>query len=227
MTVAYHEDDDSLTSQPREISYGDGGDAKLRFVYTARGDAETVTQGGAERARHLLLHTVRAVLDGRIVREYRLLSETASKGWRRLDKAQLCGYDEDGANPECLAALDVDWIDPVDPVDGYKTCVGGVTDPLGRATTFEYRTVAATGTAGLFAGPPTRKARARQRPKRAPRGCWRGSCPNDGPEARLGGRPPWPFRRRGPDRYRQRTTTRRFKARSASVALSVAGRCSP
>ena len=154
MTVAYHEDENAAVRQPREISYGNNGDAKLRFVYTARADTETATQGGAERTRHLLLHTVRAVLDGRAVREYRLLSETTSGGWRRLDKAQLCGYDEDGANPECLAALDVDWFDPANPVDGYKTCVSGVTDPLGRATTFEYGTVTATGTAGLFAERP-------------------------------------------------------------------------
>ena len=48
----------------------------------------------------------------------------------------------------------MDWFDPADPVDGYKTCVSGVTDPLGRAATFEYGTVTATGSTGLFAERP-------------------------------------------------------------------------
>ena len=151
MTFEYHEDEDAKVRQPSRIVYGNSGDAELQFVYAARADATTT--GGA-RTRRLLLHTVRAVLDGRKVREYRLLSETATQGWRRLDKAQLCGFDENGANPQCLAALDVDWIAPLNAPVGYKTCVSGVTDPMGRATTFEYVTVTNGGTAGLFTERP-------------------------------------------------------------------------
>ena len=151
MTFEYHEDEDARVRQPSRIVYGNSADAELQFVYAARADA-TTTSGA--RTRRLLLHTVRAVLDGSNVREYRLLSETVTQGWRRLDKVQLCGFDENGANPQCLAALDVDWIAPSNAPAGYKTCVSGVTDPMGRATTFEYATITNGGTAGLFTERP-------------------------------------------------------------------------
>ena len=157
VTYDYHEDENAVVRHPREISYGDNGDAKLQFVYAARADAETVTQGGAERARHLLLHTVRAVLDGKVVREYRLLSETTDKDWRRLDKVQLCGYGETGATSsrECLRHLEVDWVDTTIAAPGYKTCVNRIEEPLGRVTAFEYGTIKSTGTHDfLFAERP-------------------------------------------------------------------------
>ena len=137
-----------MARYPKLIAYGadddgdaaDDGDARLEFVYLAREDAEPAASGGVARAGHLLLHTVRATLAGRPVREYRLISETRN-GWRRLDKLQLCGYDENGASPQCLRALDVDWMQAAGAQAAYKTCVDGLTDPLGRRTEFSYEKI--------------------------------------------------------------------------------------
>ncbi len=96
------------------------------------------------RPQRLLLHTVEARLAGKPVREYRLLSGTTADGWRRLDRLQLCAWDERGEARECLAAMDFDWIDTDHP-GVYKTCLSGVADPLGAATAFGYGTLRAGG----------------------------------------------------------------------------------
>ena len=177
MTYEYHEDEVARVRQPKRIAYGNGGDAELEFLYAARADTAPVSSGGAMRTRHLLLHTVRAKLDGWKVREYRLLSEThrpsgcvaARCAWRRLEGVQLCGYDEkvvvggpdeSGAGRQCLRALDVDWMQTTGGPAAYKTCVDGVTDPLGRKTEFSYGKIASASSTLLFRERPFGEATA-------------------------------------------------------------------
>ena len=153
----YHEDERASVRHPKRIRYGVDNDAELLFEYTSRADAETVSMAGGARTRHLLLHTVKARLDGRDVREYRLLSETTSAGWRRLDKVQLCAYGESGAasSRQCLRHLEVDWVNTTIAAAGYKTCVNRLEAPMGRVTAFEYGTIRNTGTHSfLFAERP-------------------------------------------------------------------------
>ena len=145
MTYRYHEDEARGVRHPRWIKYGLDGDAEVRFWYAGREDVEPVPFGEGMRSEPLLLHRVDLRLDGRPVREYRLLSETAAEGWRRLDKVQLCAYDERGANRRCLAPMDFDWAESAAPAPGFKTNVARFTDPLGRVTTFEHGTIKATG----------------------------------------------------------------------------------
>lgn len=84
-------------------------------------------------------------LDGDPVREYRLVSETTASGWRRLDRVQLCGYDERGSTRDCLRPMDFDWMAPSTAPAGYTTYVERFADPLGRVTAFEHKTITDTG----------------------------------------------------------------------------------
>ena len=145
MVHAYHEDEESGVRHPLRIEYGDDGDAEIRFRYAARSDHVSTPYGGRTRAEKLLLHTIEVRLEGRPVREYRLSSETTAEGWRRLDRLQLCGYDERGTNATCLAPMDFDWMTPAADGAGYTTLVERFTDPLGRATAFEHAPVTDEG----------------------------------------------------------------------------------
>ena len=96
------------------------------------------------QAQNLLLREVRVLRDasvgadgavgGKLVRAYRLQTETEG-AQRRLDRVQLCGYDETGAGEMCLAPLDIDWTTPDTDL---SVVVGRLTDSLGRKTEFEY-----------------------------------------------------------------------------------------
>ena len=145
MTYRYHEDEARGVRHPRWIKYGVDGDAEVYFWYAGREDVEPVSFGDGMRSEPLLLHRVDLRLDGRPVREYRLLSETAAEGWRRLDKVQLCAYDERGANRECLTPMDFGWAESDVLAPGFKTNVTRFTDPLGRVTAFEHGTIKTTG----------------------------------------------------------------------------------
>ncbi|MDE0063363.1 MAG: hypothetical protein OXU72_11310, partial [Gammaproteobacteria bacterium] len=145
MTHHYHEDETNGVRHPLKIVYGADGDAEVRFRYASRQDGGTVTMGGQTLTENVLLHTVEVRLGGGPVREYRLASETTDSGWRRLDKVQLCGYDERGSKSDCLTPMDFDWMAPQSAPAGYKTFVEGFSDPLGRATRFEYKTITETG----------------------------------------------------------------------------------
>lgn len=145
MTYRYHEDEARGVRHPRWIKYGLNGDAEVRFWYAGREDVEPVPFGEGMRSEPLLLHRVDLRLNDRPVREYRLLSETAAEGWRRLNKVQLCAYDERGANRECLAPMDFGWAESDVLAPGFKTNVTRFTDPLGRVTAFEHGMIKATG----------------------------------------------------------------------------------
>ena len=152
---AYHEDEVAGARYPREIRYGDDGDARLLFEYVIRSDLAAVSLSSVAQQTRVLLHTVRVVLDAHSVRTYRMKSETAN-GRRQFDQVQVCGFDEDsGTSYKCLRPLDIDWEAPPmsPPVD--KVLLARITDPLGRETAFDYGTLTTGATHDfLFAERP-------------------------------------------------------------------------
>ena len=144
MSYEYHEDEVSLVRHPKRIVYGQAdasgeGDAEVRFVYEGRHDVATVPVSGHHRRQWLRLHRVESWQGGSKVREYRLESGLSDHGWSRLNRLQLCGYRAGAA--QCLNAVRVGWMEPEDDLAAYKTCVDGLTDPLGAHTAFTYGTV--------------------------------------------------------------------------------------
>ena len=144
MTFAYHEDEANAVRHPMRIDYGAStdaeADASVRFWYTGREDVDGVSLATLNRRQHLLLHRVDVVLSDKFVRQYRLAS-TLADGRRRLTGIQLCAYDQQGAAPQCLAALKADWTTS-------NAVLSGITDPMGRATTFGYGSITHAGDAG-------------------------------------------------------------------------------
>ena len=149
---AYHEDEVAGARYPREIRYGDDGDARLLFEYVIRSDLAAVSLSSVAQETKVLLHTVRAVLDAHSVRTYRMKSETAN-GRRQLDLVQVCGFDEDsGTSYQCLRPLDIDWEAPPMSLPVDKVLLARITDPLGRETAFDYGTLT-TGNTHAFLFP--------------------------------------------------------------------------
>ncbi len=164
MSYAYHEDESAGVRHPLRVEYGNGGDAAIEFGHVHRSDLSPVMLGSSStraQAQNLLLREVRVLRDasvgtngalsGTLVRAYRLQTETDGTR-RRLDRAQLCGYDEKGAGEECLAPIDIDWTAPDDDL---SAVVNRLTDSLGRKTEFEYGVLEEAGRhAFLFAERP-------------------------------------------------------------------------
>ena len=147
MSYAYHKDESAGVRHPLWVVYGNGGDAAVEFKYVHRSDLSAVMLGSSStraQAQNLLLREIRVLRDasvgadgapsGTLVRAYRLQTETEG-AQRRLDRVQLCGYDETGAGEKCLAPIDVDWTTPDTDL---SVVVGRLTDSLGRKTEFEY-----------------------------------------------------------------------------------------
>ena len=147
MSYAYHKDESAGVRHPLWVVYGNGGDAAVEFKYVHRSDLSAVMLGSSStraQAQNLLLREIRVLRDasvgadgapsGKLVRAYRLQTETEG-AQRRLDRVQLCGYDETGAGEKCLAPIDVDWTTPDTDL---SVVVGRLTDSLGRKTEFEY-----------------------------------------------------------------------------------------
>ena len=144
MTFAYHEDEANAVRHPMRIDYGhadadEDADASVHFWYAGREDVDRVSLATINRHQHLLLHRIDVRLSNRLVRQYRLAS-VLTNGRRRLTGIQLCAYDEQGASPECLAALEVDW-----PTSDNVPHLDGITDPMGRATEFGYGSLTHAG----------------------------------------------------------------------------------
>jgi len=135
----YYKDEYAGVNHPATITYGDNGDTVVQFGYSGRSDTWEVDFGDATLRQNLLLHSVNVLLNGNLVRKYILDSEYAPAPyyWRRLDKLQVCAYDEAGGNEQCLAPLDFTWANPIEAAPDLKTFVSDVTDPLGATTSFE------------------------------------------------------------------------------------------
>ena len=158
MTYEYHEDEGSLARHPKRIVYGASdaagvGDAEVRFVYAGRPDIATVPVHHRQTRQWLRLHRVESWQGGNKVREYRLESELAARGWRRLRRLQHCGYGADG-EAQCLAAVRVEWMEPEQHFAAYKTCVAALTDPLGARTAFTYKTMTKEDSHDFVLGSP-------------------------------------------------------------------------
>ncbi|MEO1245204.1 MAG: SpvB/TcaC N-terminal domain-containing protein, partial [Pseudomonadota bacterium] len=143
----YFKDEAAGVNHPWYITYGNNNDAEIRFDYVTRDDLAAVQLGPETLRQPLLLHTVRVSLDTKIVRKYRIVSETspAPEEWRRVDKIQLCGYDENGITSECLLPLDMDWAEPTESLDDLDTYLDSVTDSFGAVTEFVHGIVNESG----------------------------------------------------------------------------------
>lgn len=157
MTYRYHRDTVEGINYPLEVVYGNSGDAKIEFDYGTRSDAppQPLDAGEIEQEQLVLLHHINVSLDGKLLREYRLITEPATEEYRRLKQVQLCGYDKTGLASECLNPLEFSWIEPdgSNPID-IKTGVGEVADGLGKSTRFYHTMIRENSTDGLFSERP-------------------------------------------------------------------------
>ncbi len=128
-------------------------DAVVDFEYLTRTDASAVSIGSASQTQSVFLHTIRVKYDGKKVREYRLLDEVVSSR-RRLNKVQLCGYNEAGTTATCLAPLDFDWLTPGSTMSGVPILVDGMTDGLSAVHLIEYGTITGSSHPFLFTERP-------------------------------------------------------------------------
>ncbi|MDM3871864.1 RHS repeat-associated core domain-containing protein [Porticoccus sp. W117] len=148
ITYSYYHDAAKGINYPTNIHYTD---ADIDFEYRARTDAAAVSIGSASQTQSVFLHTVRVSMDSKTVREYRLLDEVVSSK-RRLNKIQLCGYDQNGSNPECLKATDINWINS--SVSQVGVLMSQAINGLGADNRFEYGTLAGSSGSFLFGERP-------------------------------------------------------------------------
>ncbi|WP_444923822.1 RHS repeat-associated core domain-containing protein [Microbulbifer sp. DLAB2-AF] len=142
MAYKYHRDLIEGISYPLEITYGNQGDAKIEFQYGTRTDAPPVPLQEIQQEQLVLLHHIRVHLDGKLQREYKLISEEEPADpeqahYRRLKQVQLCAYDEAGTGRQCLKPLEFSWkfTDSANP-DDFETGIEMVTNGLGAKTKF-------------------------------------------------------------------------------------------
>ena len=152
ITYTYHADTLNGVNYPLSISYAD---ATITFEYATRDDAAPMALGTIDQGQLVLLHTIEVKFDDgtgdKLVREYRLASETAPEGWKRLSQLQECGYDQTGANPSCMAPLVFDWMTAgVLIPDDFKTGVERVTDGLNAEVEFDHSVITDTGTNNML-----------------------------------------------------------------------------
>lgn len=152
ITYTYHKDEVSGINYPLSIQYGQNNDVTISFSYARRDDAVPVQLANIEAEQLVLLHTIDIKLDGAKVRQYRLASELATEGWRRLDQVQECGYHETGSVAECLQPLNFNWLS--DPDTEYKTAISQIVDGLGAVTEFDYVMMTSASSAGKFSERP-------------------------------------------------------------------------
>lgn len=152
----YHMDVHNGFNYPLYIEYGNNLDARIDFEYASRDDAQPMPLAEDYRSlTRVLLHHITVSLDNKPLREYRLVSEVAPEGWRRLGNIQLCGFDLHGQPAECLNSLNFNWFTPPgeNPLD-FKTAVNQVIDSLGRSTIFEFTMMTENTSAGVFSEHP-------------------------------------------------------------------------
>ncbi|WP_172975471.1 RHS repeat-associated core domain-containing protein [Microbulbifer sp. THAF38] len=142
MAYKYHRDLIEGINYPLEITYGNQGDAKIEFQYGTRTDAPPVPLQEIQQEQLVLLHHIRVHLDGKLQREYKLISEEEPADpeqahYRRLKQVQLCAYDENGTGRQCLKPLEFTWkfTDSANP-DDFETGIETVTNGLGAQTKF-------------------------------------------------------------------------------------------
>ncbi len=148
VTYQYHKDEVSGINYPLSIQYGDNNDVNVSFLYARRDDAVPIVMANIQPEQLVLLHTISIKLNGAMVREYRLASEVATEGWRRLDQVQECGFDKTGNNAQCFNPLNFRWFS--DTNSDYKTAIDQFTDGLGAVTEFDYELMTPAHPYGRF-----------------------------------------------------------------------------
>ncbi|WP_444895337.1 SpvB/TcaC N-terminal domain-containing protein [Microbulbifer sp. SSSA005] len=142
MEYKYHRDLIEGINYPLEITYGNQGDAKIEFQYGIRTDAPPVPLQEIQQEQLVLLHHIRVHLDGKLQREYKLISEeepadSEEVHYRRLKQVQLCAYDVAGTNRQCLNPLVFSWKYTDHAIeDDFEHGIETVTNGLGAQTKF-------------------------------------------------------------------------------------------
>ncbi|MFS1523856.1 RHS repeat-associated core domain-containing protein [Microbulbifer sp. 2304DJ12-6] len=155
----YHRDTVEGINYPLEISYGNNADARIVFEYGTRSDAppQPLDANDIQQEQLVLLHHVKVLLDNKLLRKYKLISEDESEieDYRRLKYVQKCAFDENGNNEQCLNPMAFDWLTPQDnsAIDS-KTGISGFTDTLGREVQFKFKTIADNSNNGQFSERP-------------------------------------------------------------------------
>lgn len=134
---SYWHDPSNGINRIAEIEYDD---AKVYFEYLARSDTSPISIGADSQTQKAFLHKILVEFEGKDIREYRLLDEIVDSR-RRLNKVQLCGYNEAGTAETCLDALDFDWQTPSSSIVGAPILVDGMTDGLSAVHQIEYGTI--------------------------------------------------------------------------------------
>ncbi|MEW5249187.1 SpvB/TcaC N-terminal domain-containing protein [Microbulbifer sp. 2201CG32-9] len=154
ITYNYYRDSVSGINYPLSILYGNNNDARIEFKYATRDDAAPMAIGdtGFQQGQLVLLHHINVLLDGNILREYRLIPETAPEGWKRLDKIQHCAYEKNSQPQDptykCLAPLSFGWMTSASAnPDEFLTAVQTVDDGT-RSTTFTHELMTEGGFEG-------------------------------------------------------------------------------
>jgi RHS repeat-associated protein len=159
---AYHRDTVQGINYPLEVTYGNGGDARIEFQYGTRTDAppQPLQPGEIDQEQLVLLHHINVYLDGKLLREYRLITEEEPANpeedhYRRLKQTQLCAYDDSGLSSDCLNPLVFNWLEPegANPLD-FKTGIGEVIDGLGKSTRFYHALISENPTDVQFGERP-------------------------------------------------------------------------
>ncbi|MDP5211227.1 SpvB/TcaC N-terminal domain-containing protein, partial [Microbulbifer sp. 2205BS26-8] len=151
----YHNDTVEGINYPLEVVYGNAGDAKITFEYGTRSDAppQPLGPGDIQQEQLVLLHHVKVSLNNQLLRAYKFISEDEGEveNYRRLKHLQLCAYNENGTNPQCLEPMTFNWIEPngANPID-FKTGIAEVIDTVGKAVQFHHTMISATASDGLF-----------------------------------------------------------------------------
>ena len=138
----------------------DYDDAHVVFEYLPRSDAQPIFIGSASQTQTVFLHTIKVQFSDNNtmeVREYRLKHWADGSGRLRLNKVQLCAFDEwdtTGSTRSCLEPLDVDWSVPAESIPGVELLVDRLTDGLGAVTEVEYGTITGNSHSFLFTEEP-------------------------------------------------------------------------
>lgn len=151
---------------PKQIRYGNNGDAVIDFEYEDSNTVDSLNQntpitGGHYGSTYLstlrpvpvphVVNKIKMSLNNQVVREYRLRSETVNNSWTRLTDIQQCGYTALGSM-QCLQPINVQW--QQGGAIRYKTRVASVDNGQGNRAEFVYTDMTENGSEANFSERP-------------------------------------------------------------------------
>jgi len=135
-TISYHRNSVNGLIFPKEIAYGS---VAVQFFYQVRNDNGQITQSNLSD-RAVALNHINVRMANKMVRQYRIKSSYSGERLR-LDKVQLCGYDINGQNRECLVPVSFSWQTLSTTSEAFKNVVNKVENGLGETWEFSYSVI--------------------------------------------------------------------------------------